>query len=145
MAYFAFAERIVAGRALPIFAEGKLLRDFTYIDDIVEGVVRIATAPAPPGAAESEIFNIGNHRPVSVLAFVAVLSAALGREATLEFLPMQPGDVRATAADVTRLRERVGFQPDTRLEDGLAAFVEWFLDWKARRGATLPGLTAAPP
>jgi len=145
MAYFSFAERIVAGRALPIFAEGKLLRDFTYIDDIVEGVVRIATAPAPPDAAESEVFNIGNHRPVSVLAFVETLSAALGREATLEFLPMQPGDVRATAADVTRLRERVGFQPDTRLEDGLAAFVEWFLSWKARGVATPPGPTAGPP
>jgi UDP-glucuronate 4-epimerase len=143
MAYFSFAERIVAGRPLPIFAEGKLLRDFTYIDDVVEGVVRIATAPAPLDGA-SEIFNIGNHRPVSVLAFVAVLSAALGREARLEFLPMQPGDVRATAADVTKLRERVGFEPDTPLEDGLAAFVEWFVDWKTRRGEAPPAVVAAP-
>ena len=133
MAYFSFAERILAGQALPVFAEGTLLRDFTYIDDIAEGVVRVATTASPAGAGPGEIFNIGNHQPVSVLEFIEVLSAALGREARLEFLPMQPGDVPITCADVSRLRERVGFEPSTPLKEGLGAFVEWFVAWKARR------------
>jgi UDP-glucuronate 4-epimerase len=135
MAYFSFAERIVAGRSLPIFAEGKLLRDFTFIQDVVEATVRLATAATAPASVVSEIFNIGNQQPVSVLSFVELLSGALGRKALLEFLPMQPGDVPATAADVTRLRERVGFEPNTSLADGLAAFVAWFLDWKSRQAA----------
>jgi UDP-glucuronate 4-epimerase len=134
MAYFSFAERIVAGRPLPVFAEGKLLRDFTYIDDVVEATVRLATATTA-GVGSSEIFNIGNHRPVSVVAFVELLAAALGCKATLQFLPMQPGDVPATAADVAKLRERIDFEPDTSLADGLAAFVRWFLDWKAKQAA----------
>jgi UDP-glucuronate 4-epimerase len=133
MAYFSFAERIVAGRPLPIFAEGKLLRDFTFIDDVVEATIRLATATHP--CEVSEVFNVGNHRPVSVLTFVELLSTALGRQASLEFLPMQRGDVRATAADVTKLRGRVGVEPNTDLAHGLSVFVAWFLDWKASQAA----------
>lgn len=136
MACFMFAEKILAGHALPIFASGKLMRDFTYIDDIVEGVVRMAASDADDNAGRAEIFNIGNHQPVSVLEFVGLLSAALRREARLEFLPMQPGDVYVTSANVDRLRERIGFEPNTPLAAGLEAFVRWFLDWKARRSGT---------
>jgi UDP-glucuronate 4-epimerase len=134
MAYFSFAEKIHAGKALPVFAEGKLQRDFTYIDDIVEGVVRLALSARPDGAPAHEVFNIGNHTPVTVLEFIRTLSELMGRRPKLQFLPMQPGDVPVTCADVDKLHARVGFQPSTPLRDGLARFVEWFRDWKARNG-----------
>jgi UDP-glucuronate 4-epimerase len=134
MAYFSFAEKILAGEALPVFAEGKLQRDFTYIDDIVEGVVRLALSARPDGAPAHEVFNIGNHTPVTVLEFIRTLSELIGRQPELQFLPMQPGDVPVTCADVDKLHARVGFQPSTPLREGLARFVEWFRDWKARNG-----------
>jgi UDP-glucuronate 4-epimerase len=130
MAYFSFAERLLAGQPLPVFGGGTLQRDFTYIDDIVEGVVRIALAPAAQSAAQHEIFNIGNHQPVSVLRFIDTLAAHLGIEPVLQMLPVQPGDVTMTCADVTRLRERVGFEPSTPLDEGLRRFVQWFRQWK---------------
>jgi UDP-glucuronate 4-epimerase len=132
MAYFSFAEKILAGEALPVFADGKLQRDFTYIDDIVEGVVRIVLSARPDGAPAHEVFNIGNHTPVTVLEFVRTLSDLMGRQPELQFLPMQPGDVPVTCADVDKLHARVGFQPSTPLRDGLARFVEWLGTWKAR-------------
>jgi UDP-glucuronate 4-epimerase len=130
MAYFSFAERLLAGQPLPVFGGGTLQRDFTYIDDIVEGVVRIALATAAQSAAQHEIFNIGNHQPVSVLRFIDTLAAHLGIEPVLQMLPVQPGDVTMTCADVTRLRERVGFEPSTPLDEGLRRFVQWFRQWK---------------
>jgi UDP-glucuronate 4-epimerase len=132
MAYFSFAEKIRAGEALPVFAEGKLQRDFTYIDDIVEGVVRITLSARPDYAPAHEVFNIGNHTPVTVLEFIRTLSDLMGRQPEFRFLPMQPGDVPVTCADVDKLRARVGFQPSTPLRDGLARFVEWFDAWKTR-------------
>ncbi|NJN00950.1 MAG: NAD-dependent epimerase/dehydratase family protein [Aquincola sp.] len=132
MAYFSFAQRLVAGQPLPVFAGGELLRDFTYIDDIVEGVQRITLSP--PAAERSEIFNIGNHQPVRVLDFIATLAGLMGVEPTLDFLPMQVGDVPITCANVDKLRERVGFEPATPLHQGLAHFVEWFRAW---HGGTL--------
>jgi UDP-glucuronate 4-epimerase len=136
MAYFSFAERMAAGQALPVFAGGELLRDFTFIDDIVEGVVRITLSP--PATQLSEIFNIGNHQPVRVLDFIDVLARLMGVEPTLQFLPMQLGDVPITSANVDKLRERVGFEPSTPLDQGLARFVEWFRAWRAGR-LTEPG------
>ena len=133
MAYFSFAEKLARGEPLPVFAGGELLRDFTYVDDIVEGVVRIALAAAPAGAAASEIFNIGNHSPVRVLDFIDTLAGLMGVQPRLDFQPMQPGDVPVTCADVTRLRQRVGFEPSTPLAQGLARFVAWFRDWRAGR------------
>ncbi|MGI4937517.1 MAG: NAD-dependent epimerase/dehydratase family protein, partial [Janthinobacterium lividum] len=112
MAYFSFTEKMVAGKAIPVFAKGELERDFTYIDDIVEGVVRLLFKPVatiPPHA----IFNIGNHQPVRVLDFIETLERVLEVKADIEFLPMQPGDVPATYADTTRLREWVDFAPST--------------------------------
>jgi UDP-glucuronate 4-epimerase len=129
MAYFSFAQKITAGQSLPVFAEGLLQRDFTYVDDVVEGVVRMTLTEARPDERLHEIYNIGNHNPVTVLHFIDVLSRALGKAARLEFLPMQPGDVSVTCADVSKLRARVGFEPATPLDVGLARFVEWFRQW----------------
>jgi UDP-glucuronate 4-epimerase len=131
MAYFSFAEKILAGQSLPVFGGGTLQRDFTYIDDIVEGVVRLAMSPMFPGAPAHDIFNIGNHQPVSVLDFIDTLAGHLGIKPQLQMLPMQPGDVSMTCADVDKLRARVGFEPTTTLHEGLQRFVDWFKQWKA--------------
>ena len=131
MAYFSFAQRICARQPLPVFGHGTLQRDFTYIDDIVEGVVRLASNQAPAGAPAHEVFDIGNHQPVTVLKFIETLAAQLGIEPVLQMLPMQPGDVTITCADVDKLRERVGFEPSTPLAEGLRRFVEWFRPWNA--------------
>jgi len=132
MAAFSFAEKLLARQPLPVFGHGTLQRDFTYIDDVVEGVVRVAFAPPPAAKPAHEIFNIGNHAPVTVLKFIETLAAALGVEPVLQMLPMQPGDVTMTCADVTRLRERVGFEPSTPLDGGLRRFVAWLRQWKGR-------------
>ncbi len=129
MAYFSFAQKICARQPLPVFGHGTLQRDFTYIDDIVEGVVRLAASPPLAGAPAHEVFNIGNHQPVTVLKFIETLAAQLGIEPVLQMLPMQPGDVTITCADVDKLRERVGFEPSTPLAEGLRRFVEWFRPW----------------
>jgi UDP-glucuronate 4-epimerase len=131
MAYFSFAEKIRAGESLPVFAGGTLQRDFTYIDDIVEGVARLALSVRPDGTPAHEVFNIGNHTPVTVLEFIRTLSQLMGRQPDLQFLPMQPGDVPVTCANVDKLHARVGFQPSTPLREGLARFVDWFDRWKA--------------
>jgi UDP-glucuronate 4-epimerase len=130
MAYFSFAQRLVAGDPLPVFADGTLQRDFTYIDDIAEGVVRLALSQRCVDDPAHEIFNIGNHQPVTVLEFIQTLSSLFGVTPKFEFLPMQPGDVRATFANVDKLRARVGFEPATPLREGLAKFVEWFEAWR---------------
>jgi UDP-glucuronate 4-epimerase len=131
MAYFSFTQKMLKGEPIPVFAEGKLHRDFTYIDDIVEGVVRVVTKPkdATAGAAPHAILNIGNHQPVQVMDFISTLEKVLGVKANLQFLPMQPGDVPATYADTTRLQELVGFAPSTSLEEGLTRFRDWFIHW----------------
>ena len=131
MAAYSFAEKLMAGQPLPVFGHGTLQRDFTYVDDIVEGVARVAFASPPTATPAHEIFNIGNHTPVTVLAFIETLAAALGIEPALQMLPRQPGDVTMTCADVTRLRERVGFEPSTPLSEGLRRFVAWLRDWKS--------------
>jgi UDP-glucuronate 4-epimerase len=131
MAYFSFTRKIVNGEPIPVFAEGKLERDFTYIDDIVEGVVRLLFKPTPAasGRAAHAVFNIGNHQPVRVMDFITTLEQALGRKAVIDFQPMQPGDVPATYADTERLRDWVGFAPATPLAQGLAEFYRWYKDW----------------
>jgi UDP-glucuronate 4-epimerase len=127
MAYFIFARKMLAGEALPVFAEGQLWRDFTYIDDIVEGVVRLLFKPRnDPGEPPHWVFNIGHDEPVQVLEFVHALERAFGTSARLDFQPMQPGDVQATHADTSRLRHWVGYQPSTSLEAGLARFADWY-------------------
>ena len=133
MAYFSFARAILAGKSIEVFNHGQLRRDFTYIDDIVEGIIRVLDKPATPEAAAPHaahrVFNIGNHEPVALLEFIETLEQALGREAIKEFKPMQPGDVLATFADTAQLQAWVGFSPKTSLKDGIGKFVTWYKGW----------------
>ncbi len=135
MAPILFAKAITEGKPLRLFNEGRSLRDFTYIDDIVDGVLKVLlhpfakntdAAPGEPAAAPSRIFNIGHNRPVEVRLFVQMLETLLGKKARIELLPPQPGDMPETCASLERIRAAVGFEPKTPLEDGLARFVEWF-------------------
>jgi UDP-glucuronate 4-epimerase len=131
MAYFSFTQKMLKGESIPVFAGGELRRDFTYVDDIVEGVVRLLFKPTVPqdGAPPHAVFNIGNHQPVKVLDFIQTLEKVLGVKAKIDFQPMQPGDVPATYADTDALRNHVGFAPATPLELGLARFGEWYRGW----------------
>ena len=116
-----FASAIKEGRPIQVFNHGDMQRDFTYIDDIVEGTLRVLDRPA-----RYAIYNIGNHQPVQLLDYIAALERALGKKAKLEMKPMQPGDVKSTYADTAALRAAVGFAPSTPLETGLQRFAQWF-------------------
>lgn len=132
MAYFLFTRGILAGTPIRVFNHGAMRRDFTYVDDIVEGVVRVLDRPATPasaGAAPYRLFNIGNQDPVPLLEMIDCLEGLLGTKAKRELLPMQDGDVPATFADVSSLDAWVGFKPSTPLAQGLAQFVAWYLDY----------------
>lgn len=134
MAYFSFTEKLVKGETIPVFAEGQLRRDFTYIDDIVEGVVRLLFKPRPDeGVPPHWVFNIGNNQPVIVVDFIRTLEKVLGVTAALDFQPMQPGDVEATHADTSKLQEWVGYKPTTGLEAGLMQFRDWYNSWSQTR------------
>jgi UDP-glucuronate 4-epimerase len=136
MAYFSFTEKLVKGETIPVFAEGQLRRDFTYIDDIVEGVVRLLFKPRPDeGPPPHWVFNIGNNQPVKVVDFIRTLEKVLGVTAALDFQPMQPGDVAATHADTSKLQAWVGYKPTTELETGLTRFREWYNPWSTIRPA----------
>lgn len=130
MAYYSFTQAILSGRSIDVFNHGQLQRDFTYIDDITEGVIRVLDKPATPEAdapdAPHRIFNIGNHEPVALLNFIETLEQELGRQAIKNFLPMQPGDVHITYADTTQLQQWVGFTANTPLKDGIHRFVVWY-------------------
>jgi UDP-glucuronate 4-epimerase len=128
MSAMLFARAIVDGKPIPVFNHGDMQRDFTYVDDIVEGTLRVLDQPAPYA-----IYNIGNHQPVALLDYIAALEKVLGRKAKLEMKPMQPGDVKATYADTSALRRAVGFAPSTPLETGLARFAEWFKSYYAAK------------
>jgi len=139
MAYFLFTKAISEGRPIDVFNHGRMQRDFTYIDDIIEAVVRVIDrVPAPdphwdaakPDSASSyapyRLYNIGNNNPVELLRFIGIIEECLGRKAVKNLLPMQPGDVPATYADVDDLMRDVDFKPSTPLEEGLKRFVEWY-------------------
>jgi UDP-glucuronate 4-epimerase len=127
MACFLFTKAILAGRPIDVFNHGKMQRDFTYIDDIAEGVVRILDKP-PIDTPPHSIFNIGNHQPIELMEFISTLEKALGKQATYNFLPMQDGDVPITYAETSQLRAAVGFSPSTPLVDGIGRFVAWYRD-----------------
>ncbi|MBD5395670.1 MAG: NAD-dependent epimerase [Lachnospiraceae bacterium] len=128
MAYFKFAKKIMADEPIQIYNNGDMLRDFTYIDDIVTGVENILCNPPAPdeNGAAYKIYNIGNNKPEKLMDYIAVLEKCLGKEAKKEYLPMQPGDVYETYADVSRLMEDYGFKPSTSIEEGLNSFAGWF-------------------
>ena len=123
-----FARAILEGKPIQVFNHGDMERDFTFVDDVVEGTLRVLDRPSaatPPYA----LFNIGNHQPVPLLDYIAALERALGRQANKEMRPMQPGDIRATCADTGALAAAVGFTPSTSLDDGLARFARWYQDY----------------
>jgi UDP-glucuronate 4-epimerase len=136
MALFKFTRAILAGEPIPVYNEGRMVRDFTYIDDVVEAIVRVMAAPGggekgPEGPSGSDvpyrIFNVGNGRPVELLDYIRTVEKWLGRTAELRLLPMQPGDIAQTMADVSRLEQAVGFRPLTTVDEGVRRFVEWYL------------------
>ena len=142
MAPMLFARAILAGEPIKVFNHGKMQRDFTYIDDIVEGVMRCCDKPATANpefdpldpdpataAVPHRVFNIGNSQPTELLRFIEVMENALGREAVKDFQPMQPGDVVATAADASALEDWVGFKPSTSIETGIEVFIRWYQDY----------------
>ncbi len=142
MALFLFTKAILAGEPINVFNHGDMRRDFTYIDDIVEGVVRVMDNTATPNAdwtperpdpgtscAPYRVYNIGNNAPVELMAMIEAVERALGRKAEKNLMPMQPGDVSATWADVDDLVADVGFKPATPLEEGINAFIRWYLEY----------------
>jgi len=132
MAAYLFTRAILAGEPIKVFNEGRMARDFTYIDDIVAGTIA-AHDRAPSGEVPHRLYNLGNHRPEKLLDFVAVLERLLGRTATKVLLPLQPGDVPESFADIEASRRDLGFEPKTTIEEGLARFVEWY-KWYHRIG-----------
>ena len=125
MAAYLFTRAILAGEPIKVFNEGRMARDFTYIDDIVAGTIA-AHDRAPAGQVPHRVYNLGNHRPEKLLDFIAVLERALGRTATKVLLPLQPGDMPESFADIEASRRDLGFEPKTTIEEGLARFVEWY-------------------
>lgn len=142
MALFKFTKAILAGEPIRVFNYGRHRRDFTYVDDIVEGILRVLDRPAAgnpdwdgarpdPGSSRApwRVYNIGNNRPVELMDYIAAIEKALGRTAQMELLPLQPGDVPDTYADVTDLVDTFRYRPATRVEDGIARFVAWYRDY----------------
>ena len=128
MAYWLFTEAILKGQPIKVFNHGDLWRDFTYVDDIVDGVLAVLEKPplTNKNGQRLALYNIGNNQPENLLHFIEVLESALGQKAEKQFLPMQAGDVLSTCADTSALHEATGFTPRTKLEDGLPQFVEWY-------------------
>lgn len=134
MAYFSFTKAVLEGRPIDVFNHGDMKRDFTWIDDIVEGVLRVLDKPATPGTGDGapyRVFNIGNHDPVPLMDFIACIERATRREAVKRLLPMQAGDVPATYASTKALQDWVGFAPATPLAEGIDRFVRWYRGYYA--------------
>lgn len=142
MAYFSFTKNILAGETIKVFNNGEMMRDFTYVDDIVDGIVRLLDHPPKanpnydrehptPSASHApyKLYNIGNNQPVKLMDFIQTLEKHLGVEAKKQFLPMQPGDVQATYADIDDLQQTTGFAPTTTIDQGLKQFVEWYMEY----------------
>ena len=145
MAVFKFVDAVIGGRAIELYNFGRLQRDFTFVDDIVESIARLL--PLPPkaeggarGTAPMRLCNIGNQRPVELLHLIRTIESCLGRSAEIRFLPMQPGDVYETQARVDKLKEVTGYSPRVSIEDGIRRFVDWYLGeyllsaWQTRLG-----------
>ena len=139
MAYFSFTKKIFQGETIQVFNNGDMMRDFTYIQDIVNGITQVIDRvpksnsdwdrhnPDPSSSyAPYKIYNIGNHQPINLLRFITILEELIGKKAKLEFLPMQPGDVQSTYADIDDIQSDTGFKPTTSIESGLFEFVDWY-------------------
>lgn len=135
MAYYKFTQKILAGEPIQVYNHGDMYRDFTYIDDIVKGVENILCNPPVQNAqgVSYKLYNIGNNKPEKLMDYIETLEKCLGRTAKKEYLPMQPGDVYQTYADVTDLMRDYDFRPDTTIEEGLTKFVEWYLAYYKKR------------
>jgi len=142
MAYFIFTRRILNNQPIEVFNHGDMARDFTYIDDVVEGIYKLSQRPATPNPnwqgedpdpasskAPYRIYNIGNNSPVDLMEFIEIIEAELGQQAEKNFKPMQPGDVKTTYADCSALIEEIGYKPDTSLEKGIKEFVNWYREY----------------
>ena len=131
MAYWSFTEKILKGEAIQLFNHGHVKRDFTYIDDVVSGIMAVLAKPPVAGAGEPpyRLYNLGNNRAESLLDFVAILEKALGKKALREMQPMQAGDVKETFADIDPIRRDMGYEPKTALDVGLPKFVKWYKDY----------------
>jgi len=144
MALFKFTKGILEGQPIPVYNRGQMVRDFTYVDDIVEGVIRVldqppgkcggASEPDRSASAPWRIYNIGNSSRVQLMDYIQALEKALGRKATLELLPMQDGDVPATQADVSALESDFGYRPQVGVEEGIKRFVEWYRSYYSKAG-----------
>ncbi|KRF21590.1 NAD-dependent epimerase [Paenibacillus sp. Soil787] len=139
MAYFSFTKAISEGKPIQVFNEGQMMRDFTYIEDIVAGIVKLLKRPPAPNEswnreqpdpstsyAPYKIYNIGNNQPISLMTFIQTIEQCLGKKAIIEYKPMQPGDVQATYADIDDLTRDIGFRPQTSIESGIKSFVYWY-------------------
>ncbi|OJY38957.1 MAG: UDP-glucuronate 5-epimerase [Rhizobiales bacterium 65-9] len=143
MALFKFVKAILAGEPIDVYGEGRMQRDFTYIDDLVEGIVRLVDTPPSldkrlardslSPAAPHRVVNIGGGQPVELMAFIRVIEDTLGKKAVLNLMPMQPGDVRATEADAALMQALTGFKPAIPVEQGVKAFVDWYLSYYGRQ------------
>jgi UDP-glucuronate 4-epimerase len=142
MAMFLFTDAIIHNKPIQVFNNGEMERDFTYIDDIVDGVVRVINHPAQPdenwsgknptpasSKAPYRLYNIGNSKPVKLTAFIEAIEKKLGKTADKIMMPMQPGDVYRTYADVSDLATQLGYQPSTSIEDGVSNFIDWYIDY----------------
>ncbi|MFF2857686.1 NAD-dependent epimerase/dehydratase family protein, partial [Peribacillus sp. NPDC058002] len=142
MAYYSFTKNIIEEKTIKVFNNGDMRRDFTYIDDIVEGIIRLLDKPpvynigwdrAYPDPSSSyapyKVYNIGNNKPIKLMDFITTLEKLIGKKAKIEFLPMQPGDVKETYADIADLHADVGFYPSTTIEEGLTHFVNWYKNY----------------
>lgn len=137
MSLFLFVDRIMKNKKIKVFGNGRMLRDFTYIDDIVESIIKLIKLPpkkskniSPSSSiAPWKVFNIGNNSPVTLKEYIQIIEKKIGKKAEKVYLPMQPGDVRATAADTNLLHKYIGFKPSTKLEDGIESFVEWYKEY----------------
>ena len=129
MAYFSFSEKIMRGEPIEVYGEGKMARDFTFVDDIVDGVIGVLDHP--PARGGHEVYNVGDSRPVGLMEMISTLETALGRDAIKVMRPMQAGDVTATYADVSKLNALTGYAPKVALAEGLGRFVSWWRDWRA--------------
>jgi UDP-glucuronate 4-epimerase len=149
MALFLFTEAILSGRPIDVFNHGRMQRDFTYVDDIVDGLVRVADQPAKPNpewsgdnpdpatsTAPWKIYNIGNSEPVDLLRYIEIIEQCVGRRALKNMLPLQPGDIPAAWADITEVVADTGYAPTTSVEVGVRRFVDWYLEYSGRRGST---------